>query len=162
MKSKHLILLFALAVGVIACSKDDECELSANLSVDRNQLSKDVSAIDKYLSDNSIQAEVHDSGLRYVIKKAGSGNTPTLCNDVSVTYKGMLMSDGSVFDHTSTPVTFGLNQLITGWQVGIPLIQTGGSITLYIPSVYAYGSQSGGGIPANSNLIFDIDLVGIN
>ena len=59
-------------------------------------------------------------------------------------------------------VSFGLNQLIVGWQEGIPLIAPGGSITLYLPPSLAYGAQAQQGIPANSILVFQIDLIRIN
>ncbi len=160
--------LAAVAVGLITfsgCLPDDSeaftCGLTPNLSVNQTQLDKDVEAIEAYLTDNSITAEVHSSGLRYVIDVAGEGNQPNLCNAVSVNYKGSLMSDGSVFDESTNAITFPLSNLIAGWQIGIPLIKQGGSITLYIPSVYGYG-ESGtgdGSIPSNANLIFEIDLV---
>ena len=57
--------------------------------------------------------------------------------------------------------SFQLKNLIIGWQKGIPLIQKGGSIRLYIPPSMGYGSKSSSSIPANSTLIFDIDLVGV-
>ncbi|HAD33478.1 MAG TPA: FKBP-type peptidylprolyl isomerase, partial [Chitinophagaceae bacterium] len=57
-------------------------------------------------------------------------------------------------------VSFGLDGLIVGWQEGIPLIGAGGKIKLYLPPSLAYGSNANGNIPANSSLIFDIDLLG--
>ncbi|MTI22042.1 hypothetical protein E1176_13510 [Fulvivirga sp. RKSG066] len=100
-----------------------------------------------------------ENGLRYVINASGEGSNPNICNSVTVNYVGKLMSNGSVFDKSSNPVTFPLSALITGWQIGIPLIASGGEVTLYIPSVYAYGSRGSGSIPPNANLIFDIDLL---
>ena len=55
-----------------------------------------------------------------------------------------------------------LSQVVVGWQQGIPLIAPGGNITLYLPPSLAYGPQAQTGIPANSILIFKIDLLGIN
>lgn len=161
--------LAAVAVGLLAfsgCLPDDSesftCGLKPNLSVNQTQLDKDVQAIESYLTDNSITAQVHESGVRYVIDSMGTGIQPNLCNAVSVNYKGSLISDGSVFDESSSPITFPLQNLITGWQIGIPLIKAGGAITLYIPSVYAYGERGAGNdIPANANLIFEIELLGV-
>jgi FKBP-type peptidyl-prolyl cis-trans isomerase FkpA len=51
--------------------------------------------------------------------------------------------------------------LILGWQYGIPLVKAGGRIMLYLPPSLGYGSQSTGTIPANSVLIFDITLQGV-
>jgi len=75
---------------------------------------------------------------------------------VVVNYVGKL-TNGTIFD-SGNNVSFSLGGLITGWQEGIPLIAPGGSITLYLPPSLAYGSRATGSIPANSNLIFKIDL----
>lgn len=137
--------------------------MEPNLNVNQTQLEADIAAIDDYLAENEIDAQTHPSGLRYVITAQGEGNTPTLCDNVIVTYEGSLLSNGEVFDGTDDPVNFPLNALITGWKIGIPLVQSGGSITLYIPSGFGYGSQgSGEAIPPNSNLIFEIALTSVN
>ena len=63
------------------------------------------------------------------------------------------------FDENLTGTTFALGGLILGWQKGIPLIQKGGSINLYIPPSLGYGANATGSIPANSILVFTIQLV---
>ena len=160
-----VVLVFSSLCGCLAV--DDEaptgCQLSLNLNVDQEQLLADIALIDTFLNDNGIQAQVDaSSGLRYVIHEAGSGEVAGLCDQVTVTYVGTLMSDGSQFDASASPISFVLGGLITGWQIGIPLVQPGGSITLYIPSVYGYGVAGIPGIPSNANLIFEIDLVAVN
>ncbi|NJN77920.1 MAG: hypothetical protein HC803_05960 [Saprospiraceae bacterium] len=58
------------------------------------------------------------------------------------------------------PLEFGLNQVIRGWQIAIPMLQKGGKGTFYIPSGLAYGSRGAGGvIPPNAVLIFDVELL---
>ena len=160
-----LPLFFVLILSstfLTGCFRNDGCDQEPNTAVDQNQLALDVDAIESYLSENNIEAEVHPSGIRYVVKETGTGRKPTLCNQVTVRYEGRLMSDGSVFDSSDRAIAFALNRLITGWQVGIPLIKEGGSITLYIPSSYAYGRKGAGDdIPPNANLIFDIELVAV-
>lgn len=97
-------------------------------------------------------------GFYYQIMNPGTGATPTLSSKVTVFYKGTL-TNGNVFDQTNAnPVTFGLSQLILGWQYGIPLVKAGGRVMLYLPPSLGYGAQSVGSIPANSVLIFDITL----
>lgn len=157
------VLLVAISSIWTGCSDDDELACGTpNLSVNSAQLQADIDIIESYLTDNNINAEIHESGVRYVINNAGTGTTPTLCNSVGVTYRGMLMSNGAVFDEASTPRVFPLSRLITGWQIGIPLIKSGGSITLYIPSVYGYGSTGAGSdIPPNANLIFTVGLASV-
>jgi len=160
-------VLAALFLTIIIISSGcfgntDDCNYELNLTgIDSTQLEEDITAIDAYLSENNIEnVQEHESGLRYVINEQGTGENPELCSQVTVNYQGQLMSDGTVFDQSQNPVTFPLRNLIYGWQIGIPLLQAGGSITLYIPSVYAYGSRgSGESIPPNANLIFEIDLV---
>jgi FKBP-type peptidyl-prolyl cis-trans isomerase FkpA len=105
--------------------------------------------------------------MYYSIDAAGSGNTPTICSYVSVKYKGML-TNGNIFDQSSSPVSFQLGGLIESWKKGIPLIKPGGKIKLYCPPSLAYGSQvikDGSGnvvIPANSILIFEVELVSVS
>ncbi|MGV3658184.1 MAG: FKBP-type peptidyl-prolyl cis-trans isomerase, partial [Chitinophagaceae bacterium] len=78
----------------------------------------EIEALRTYLSDNGINATEHCSGLFYSIENPGTGKTPQACYRVSVNYKGML-TDGTVFDQSQQPVTFGLNQVIRGWTNGL-------------------------------------------
>jgi FKBP-type peptidyl-prolyl cis-trans isomerase len=155
----YLLGLFLL-LTLTSCFLGDDCGQSANTNVNKTQLQEDIDAIDAYLSENNIEAEIHKSGIRYVINTKGDGSKPSLCDQVTVNYEGRLMSNGRVFDDAGgRNIAFPLANLITGWKIGIPLIKEGGSITLYIPSVYAYGSRGSQDIPSNSNLVFDISLI---
>ena len=116
----------------------------------------EVQMVQNYLASKGISNAVkHCSGLYYVIDDPGTGAQPGACSYVSVHYKGSL-TDGTVFDERDYQ-TF-LNRVVQGWTNGIPLIKKGGKIHLYIPPSLGYGSQSNGPIPANSILIFDVDL----
>lgn len=139
-----------------ACNRDD-CDVDINTDVDQNQLATDISAIDFYLTTNGIEAQEHPTGLRYVINEQGDGKNVDLCGNIIVDYKGTFL-DGTEFDASSRPTGFTLRYLIEGWKIGIPLIQERGIITLYVPSVYAYGANGTTTIPENSNLIFEIEL----
>jgi FKBP-type peptidyl-prolyl cis-trans isomerase len=83
---------------------------------------------------------------------------------VSVVYIGVL-PDGTVFDssdsHGGTPITFtiGAGRVIPGWEQGLIGMQEGGRRLLAIPPSLGYGAQPNGPIPANSTLLFDIQLV---
>jgi len=77
-----------------------------------------------------------------------------------VNYGGKF-TNGTQFDAANN-VPFQLSRLVIGWQEGIPLIGTGGSITLYLPPSLGYGSADYGDIPGNSILIFDISLTAVN
>jgi FKBP-type peptidyl-prolyl cis-trans isomerase len=70
-------------------------------------------------------------------------------------------TNGQVFDSSvdrGERSTFNLNQVIRGWQEGIPLFSRGGQGILLIPSRLAYGNNPRGGIPASSVLIFEVEL----
>ena len=104
---------------------------------------------------------VTESGLQYIIEEKGSGIVPKPEDTVEVRYKGELLN-GSVFDQTpdDETVSFPLDAVIAGWTEGIQLIGEGGKIRLFIPPQLGYGEAGAGGvIPANSTLIFDVELV---
>lgn len=102
------------------------------------------------------------SGLQYQVKKEGDGKSPTINDIVSVKYTGKLI-DGTVFDSTEKnggmPAIFPLAGVVKGWQEGLQLMKEGSEYTLFLPAALAYGEQSVGGIPANSTLVFDVELV---
>lgn len=103
------------------------------------------------------------SGLQYKILKAGTGSKPTSDQRVKVHYTGKLL-DGKVFDSSverGEPATFGVTQVIPGWVEALQLMTVGSKWELYIPSDLAYGPQGNQGIPGNSLLIFEVELLGI-
>ena len=59
------------------------------------------------------------------------------------------------------PISFPLNRVIRGWTEGVQLMPVGSTYKFYIPSELAYGDRESGPIPANSVLIFKIELLGI-
>lgn len=84
---------------------------------------------------------------------------------VKVHYKGMLM-DGTVFDSSydrGESINFPLNNLIQGWQEGIPGMKIGGKRKLTIPYAKAYGERGApGAIPPRADLVFEIELLGLS
>jgi FKBP-type peptidyl-prolyl cis-trans isomerase FkpA len=116
----------------------------------------------KYIEDNNLNATKTDSGLYYVINNEGSGTRPTGSSNVTVAYKGYFL-DGSVFDQSnSSGISFGLNQVISGWTEGIQLYKEGGDGILLVPYQLGYGINSRGSIPGGSVLIFDVKLISVN
>jgi FKBP-type peptidyl-prolyl cis-trans isomerase FkpA len=122
-------------------------------------LPEEITTLKQYITSKGIQATADERGFYYTIQKPGTGAKPTVCSEVTVNYVGKL-TNGETFD-SGNDVSFGLNQLVLGWQEGIPLVAPGGKVTLYLPPSLAYGSQEQPGIPANSILVFDIDLVNV-
>ena len=106
------------------------------------------------------------SGLIIIQRQKGNGVKPLAGQKVSVHYTGTLL-DGTVFDSSvqrNEPIAFtlGQGQVIKGWDEGIAAIEVGGKATLMIPSWLAYGARAMGPIPANSSLIFEVELVKID
>jgi FKBP-type peptidyl-prolyl cis-trans isomerase FkpA len=128
-----------------------------------SQFDEDKQLMLDYFADNNIDAEVTEEGVYYMIETEGTGDRPLSNSTVTVNYEGYLL-DGSIFDSSferGTPSTFGLWQVIQGWQIGIPLFKEGGEGYLYIPSELAYGGSARPGIPSNSVLIFKIELIDV-
>ncbi|MDO4693091.1 MAG: FKBP-type peptidyl-prolyl cis-trans isomerase [Eikenella sp.] len=116
-----------------------------------------------FLNENKAKEGVKTtaSGLQYSVKTEGSGKQPKATDTVTVHYEGRLI-DGTVFDSSvkrGQPASFALNQVIKGWTEGLQLMKEGGEYTFYIPAELAYGEQGNPGIPPNSVLIFDVQLL---
>jgi len=95
----------------------------------------------------------------------GTGDEVSAGATITAHYTGALCSDGTIFQSShdmGRPITFPLNGVIKGWQQGVPGMKVGGTRRLVIPAEMAYGAQSPApNIPANSDLVFDIELVAI-
>lgn len=132
---------------------------SCNKRKIEEQSKTDNTIILKYITDHNLNAKSTNSGLYYVINKQGNSTYPKSNSQVKVAYKGYF-TDGSVFDQSDkNGIIFGLQEVIKGWTEGIPYFSEGGSGTLLIPSSLGYGSKGTSGIPENSVLIFDINLL---
>ena len=103
-------------------------------------------------------------GLQYKIIKNGTGAKPGKDDNVTVEYKGTLIS-GEVFDSTEKtgkPATFKLSQVIPGWTEALQLMPVGSTWEIYVPANLAYGQRSvGGPIGPNETLIFVVDAIGV-
>ncbi len=117
------------------------------------------------LNELSKGAKKTDSGLMYTIEKEGSGQKANSGDLVSVHYSGYLV-DGTKFDSSydrGTPIDFvlGEGRVIKGWDEGIALLKVGSKAKFIIPPDLGYGSRDVGNglIPANSILIFDVELM---
>jgi FKBP-type peptidyl-prolyl cis-trans isomerase FkpA len=152
-----LLFLGLLSVGCRkTCAYDDQNIVAP---------ASEQQALEAYLTSNSINATKHSSGMYYQVITPGTGGSPGLCSQVLVAYTGWL-TNGSQFD-THTGAAFTLGGLIVGWQKGIPLVQRGGKVKLFIPPSLGYGNvdvKNGNTvvIPANSILVFDITLTDFN
>lgn len=156
----RLIIIFSFCVIVVSCRKSDDtsCKFTESGLV---APAAEIASLQSYVAANRPAAIQHPSGFFYEIMAPGTGTvTPSVCSAVTVTYAGYL-TNGFKFDESTTGVGFVLGQLIVGWQKGLPLIKKGGSINLYLPPSLGYGSNAVGSIPANSILIFTIQLLDV-
>lgn len=97
-------------------------------------------------------------GLSYTVIKAGKGEKPRAESKVTVNYKGMLTADGSEFD-SGEAAQFPVGGVIPGFAQGLQLMQPGGSYRLCIPAALGYGAAGTGPIPANADLVFEVELL---
>jgi FKBP-type peptidyl-prolyl cis-trans isomerase len=107
----------------------------------------------------------HIGELQIIDTTPGTGDEVQPGATITAHYTGALAANGTIFQSshdTSQPITFGLNQVIAGWTQGVPGMKVGGTRRLVIPAAQAYGTSSPApNIPANSDLVFDIELVAI-
>lgn len=107
------------------------------------------------------------STLEKIDTVVGTGALVKAGDTVSVHYTGAVAATGAIFqsskDFGTEPVTFPLSGVIKGWTDGIPGMKIGGTRRLVIPAAMAYGANppQGSGIPANADLVFDVELVAI-
>ncbi|QCI17991.1 FKBP-type peptidyl-prolyl cis-trans isomerase [Buchnera aphidicola (Acyrthosiphon lactucae)] len=132
--------------------------------------------IEKKEKENFIQGESYmknfskvngvkktSSGLLYLLEREGEGEALTNDTKITVHYKGTFVN-GIEFDNSykrDKPVSLILKDVILGWQEGLKYIKKGGKIKLVIPPNLAYGEKEVNGIPGNSTLIFDIELLDV-
>lgn len=106
-------------------------------------------------------------GMKVEVLKEGTGEPAKAGDTVSVHYVGTLL-DGTKFDSSidrgeQFSFTLGENRVIQGWELGVSGMKVGEKRKLTIPPELAYGNQAVGGvIPANSKLIFEVELFEIN
>ncbi len=165
---KHVSTIFGviLVCGTImlfACNKNSIYDYKCTYVAPTDSASAaEIASLQSYLDSKGITNAIqHPNGFFYTIQTEGTGRKPTVCSSVTVVYRGKLVDD-TQFDSNTGGTTFTLGGLVKGWQLGLPLIGTGGKITLYIPPSLGYGSSGSGIIPPNANLIFDIQILGIS
>jgi FKBP-type peptidyl-prolyl cis-trans isomerase len=102
-----------------------------------------------------------ESGLQYITIRNGTGAAATANSDVAIYYSGYLL-DGTRFDQRvppQQPLVYSLAGFVAGFREGVTGMREGGARRLIVPANLAYGATPQGCIPANSTLIFDVELV---
>lgn len=147
MKTIFSILIFSILF--FSCNK-----------IDTTQDTIDDQLISEYLSSKKINAIKTSSGLYYILDSIGQGKKVNLTNTIYVKYTGKLIND-SIFDQSLNGTYLSLKTAINGFREGASYFNVGGKGRLFIPSKLAYGKNSVGKVPANSVLIFDIEIIEI-
>ena len=99
------------------------------------------------------------SGLKYrVIAPGEGGATPTDADVALVNYTGKL-TDGTVFDKSQQPTPMPVSGVVPGFSEGLKMMTKGAKYRFWLPPALAYGDTDTGPIPANSTLVFDVELV---
>lgn len=122
-----------------------------------------IGTLDPTPPSPSTNAVTTASGLIYEDLQVGDGAVAKASDTVSVNYTGWLQ-DGTKFDSSidrGQPSEFPLNQVIQGWTEGVTGMKVNGTRLLVVPPSLGYGASANGSIPANSTLVFEVQLVGI-
>lgn len=142
MKNYKFISLAIVLISLLACSTTDK-------------------------SKNTVEPKIvtTPSGLKYIDLIEGTGAAPMNGQTVFVHYVGTL-DNGEEFDNSrkrNQPFSFvlGIGKVIKGWDEGLLGMKVGGKRKLIIPPDLGYGSRPAGKIPANSTLIFEVELLDI-
>jgi len=117
------------------------------------------------LADDLKNATTTPSGLKYIIKKTGSGLKPQKGDIILAHYTGYLENgkkfDSSIDRNQPFKTQIGVGRVIAGWDEAFLQMQIGEQRRLIIPPALGYGARNVGPIPANSTLIFDVELIDI-
>jgi FKBP-type peptidyl-prolyl cis-trans isomerase FkpA len=144
-------------------AKDAATQKAASSPVGKRRAEELVKAIAALEAEHGKKFTTTASGLMVMVIEEGSGPSPVATDKVKVHYRGTF-PNGEEFDSSyknGQPLTFGLNKVIKGWTEGVSMMQVGGKNMLICPPDLAYGSRGRPGMPANSTLIFQVELLGI-
>ncbi len=164
------LALMAFLVVLAACSKDDDPATPSTPVVPPPEWKTGITyvdatnapqiQIDRFVAANDMDTVQTPSGLVYQIDEPGGAEKPTLSSRVTAHYRGYLLN-GRIFDQTDSrgPRAFPLSGVIPAWKEGLQKIGRGGRMWMVARPSLAYGSQASQQIPANSVLVFEIQLV---
>ena len=163
-KIKYFSLIFISILTIYSCKTGGfSCSFDACATV---APVAEIQNVQDYLNNHTLFALQHCSGLFYRIENPGTGTPPNACSNIGITYNTYFFSGASLEQQTS-PIGISLGSTIRAWRIAMPLIKAGGRIVFYVPPSLAYGAQDvrdqNGNIviPANSYLVFEVNLVSV-
>jgi FKBP-type peptidyl-prolyl cis-trans isomerase len=160
------IAFTGLIVYQISRNDDEVSPINTNQQQDTNNTNDEEAPVSQ-LQGTKLQGftpVTSVSELQIIDLEEGTGAVVQPGATVTAHYTGALASDGTIFQSShdfGQPIPFSLSGVIKGWTDGVPGMKVGGKRRLIIPAAQAYGPQSQPGIPANSDLVFDIELVAV-
>lgn len=151
---RQLLIAPIAFVALTGCRGDSTAPVLVENTIFAEALGVDLSAMTRT-----------GTGLYYQDLETGDGAIAQTGQRVTVHYNAWL-SDGRKIDSSidrNTPFSFdlGARSVILGWEQGVPGMRVGGRRRLIVPPSLGYGAQPYGGIPGNSVLVFDIELLGV-
>lgn len=138
--------------------KEDSPQSSTTQNTDNNQTKLEGTKLEGFTPVAKVEK------LEITDKKVGTGKEVKAGDTITAHYTGAVAATGVIFQSSldsGEPFTSPLNNLIKGWQQGIPGMREGGERRLLIPADLAYGANPPAGIPANADLVFDIVLISV-
>lgn len=150
MKYFKVLSVFFLSIVMLSCEKDT---LSGT----------EEEQIESYIKSKSlVVTEKTATGLRYIrTKENAAGSMLAKGKTVTLNYTGKLLT-GKKFDSGSFSFVLGGGRVIKGFDEGIAKMRVGESASIIFPSSLGYGSQGTNGIPGNSPLLFEIEVLSVN
>lgn len=149
---------FSVRVKDIQNEQQFQDSRKANLE---KQKGVDATTIANFIKTNKLtNVQKTETGLNYIVSSPGNGAQVSAGDSITVKYTGKL-SNGKVFESNTFPLMVGRGMVIPGWDEGLQKFKQGGKGTLLIPSGLAYGDQPNPTIPANSVLIFDVEILSV-
>jgi len=151
--SKNTLGLVLALLFVFGCSTEEGVTFEEQLAID-------LRIIDSFLSDNDLASEIHETGIRFNETVEGTGKSPAP-GEVAVTkYTLKILGSDEVVGSSEFGESITLNNLIPGALFFmLQEMNEGGKMTIYAPSGYGFGASSNALIPANSNLVFEVELL---
>ena len=149
MKRKAFIysILVTFVFVLLSCSRNDPDVIAE----------RDREKILEYIEENELDAMELEEGVFIAITQEGSGGNPSENSLVLLNYIGTLLN-GDVFD-SGNSARLNLAAVVRGFRIGVMELNRGSKAIILIPSAAGYGQFSQAGIPRNSVLIFDVEII---
>lgn len=156
------VIAIVMTVGTLGAYFIAILEMNNNKRLQEEQTNAMTESLTEDPTAYKVDGDVTE--LEVVDLTVGDGDAVKEGDTIKFHYKGTIAQSGLKFDSSydrGEPITYPLADLIVGWQEGLIGMKEGGKRRLVIPSEKGYGDQEGV-IPANSDLVFEIELIEVN